>query len=227
MTADKTYTDDELKAWLMDLLGRVARAIVAVVGSSCEVVIHDFSDLEHSAVMIVGDISGRQPGAPVPDLEFVADSQNDESPDQLNYKIVINDQQYQSSTLWVRNPQGHIIGAMCINMDYSKYTRMQGLLEELTSVLRTSDSRVVTNSFAKNLDDLLARVVNQYTQQHKISSVESMSLQEKMDMIQIVEKNGLFKLRGASQRLAEMLNVSRASIYNYRAGAMEKDATKQ
>ena len=42
-----SYTDDELKPWVLDLLGRIARGIVAVVGSSCEVVIHDFSDLAH------------------------------------------------------------------------------------------------------------------------------------------------------------------------------------
>ena len=222
-----SYTDDELKPWVLDLLGRIARGIVAVVGSSCEVVIHDFSDLAHSAVLIVGDISGRRPGAPVPDLDFITDSLNDESPDQLNYRIIINEQQYQSSTIWLRNPQGHIIGAMCINMDYSKYERMRGLLDELTAVVRSSDSRVVTNSFAKNLDDLLTQVVTQYTRQHEIASVDAMSLQEKMEMIQLVEKNGLFKLRGASQRLAEMLNVSRASIYNYRAGVQEKEAVKQ
>ncbi len=33
----------------------------------------------------------------------------------------------------------------------------------------------------------------------------------------VIEKHGLFQLRGAAQRLADMLNVSRASIYNYRA----------
>jgi predicted transcriptional regulator YheO len=210
--------DTSLKPWLFDLLERLARGIVAVVGTSCEVVLHDFADLEHSAIFIAGNLSGRQPGAPAPDLDFIADSLNDASADQLNYRIVINDHQYQSSTLWVRHPDGHIIGAVCINLDYSKYAQIQGLLAELTSVLATPDSRVITNSFAKDLDDLLSQTLTQYLQRHQIASIEAMSLQDKQQLIAIVEKNGLFKLRGAAPRLAEMLNVSRASIYNYRSG---------
>lgn len=224
MTSEMIAGDESYKVWLFDLLGRIAKGIVAVVGTSCEVVIHDFSDLEHSAVMIAGNISGREPGAPAPDLDFIADSLNDDSTDQLNYRIQINDQQYQSSTIWLRNLQGQIMGAMCINMDYSKYTRVQGLMNELTAVLQTTDSRVVTHSFAKNLDDLLAQVLTQYLQRHQIVSIDTMNLQDKMQLIGIVEKNGLFKLRGAAPRLAEMLNVSRASIYNYRSGALEKEA---
>jgi len=53
---------------LLDILKHLAEGIVAVVGPHCEVVVHDFSDLEHSAVVVAGNVSGREPGAPVPDL---------------------------------------------------------------------------------------------------------------------------------------------------------------
>jgi len=35
---------------MFDRLGRIAEGVVAVMGPHCEVVIHDFSDLEHSLV---------------------------------------------------------------------------------------------------------------------------------------------------------------------------------
>jgi len=45
----------------------------------------------------------------------------------------------------------------------------------------------------------------------------SQCLISKLRLMAVIEKHGLFQLRGAAQRLADMLNVSRASIYNYRA----------
>ena len=60
---------------LFSVLGRIAEGVVAVIGSHCEIVIHDFSDLEHSAVAVFGGVSGREPGAPVPDLDFISNDQ--------------------------------------------------------------------------------------------------------------------------------------------------------
>ena len=39
---------------LYDLLGRIAEGVVAVIGPHCEVVVHDFSDLEHSLFTSLG-----------------------------------------------------------------------------------------------------------------------------------------------------------------------------
>ena len=56
----------------LDLLERLAEGIVAVVGTHCEVVVHDLSDPEHSVVVVAGDVTHRKPGAPVPDLSFIS-----------------------------------------------------------------------------------------------------------------------------------------------------------
>jgi predicted transcriptional regulator YheO len=50
-----------------------------------------------------------------------------------------------------------------------------------------------------------------------IARIEMMTQEDKRRLMAEIEKHGLFQLRGAAQRLADMLNVSRASIYNYRA----------
>ena len=72
---------------LLDILKRLAEGIVAVVSPHCEVVVHDFIDVEHSAVVVEGNVSGRKPGAPVPDLNFVSTELDRDTPDQLNYRI--------------------------------------------------------------------------------------------------------------------------------------------
>jgi len=205
------------RSGLLELLKRLAEGIVAVVGPHCEVVVHDFSDLEHSAVVVAGNVSGREPGAPVPDLDFISTELDSDTPDQLNYRIKIDSRELQSSTIWIRDSDGTSIGAVCVNVDYSGILQARTLLEHLTAPAREVPSLVVRDTLAKNLDELIEHSVSAFLRRNEIPRIEMMSQEDKMRLMAEIEKYGLFQLRGAAQRLAGMLNVSRASIYNYRA----------
>jgi predicted transcriptional regulator YheO len=208
---------------LLDILKRLAEGIVAVVGPHCEVVVHDFSDIEHSAVVVAGNVSGREPGAPVPDLDFISTELDSDTPDQLNYRIKIDSRELQSSTIWVRDVDGRPIGAVCVNVDYSGFLQARTLLERLTAPAREVPSFVVHDSLAKNLDELIEHSVSAFLRQNEIPGIEMMTQEDKQRLMALIEKNGLFQLRGAAQRLADMLNVSRASIYNYRASIRDNN----
>jgi predicted transcriptional regulator YheO len=206
---------------LKDLLERMARGIVAVVGPHCEVVIHDFSDLEHSAVVVIGNVSGRKPGAPIPDLEFVSNELDIDTPDQLNYRIKIGEKELQSSTIWIRDSDDTPIGAICINVDYDELNQASKILERYIAPSKQIPALVVQDTWAKDLDELISLSVTAYLRQQNIPQIENMTQEEKLELVEVVEKKGLFKIRGAAQRLAEILNVTRASIYNYRASVKE------
>jgi predicted transcriptional regulator YheO len=202
---------------LLDILKRLAEGIVAVVGPHCEVVVHDFSNLEHSAVVVAGNLSGREPGAPVPDLDFISTEMDSDTPDQLNYRIKIDSSELQSSTIWIRDSDGKPVGAVCVNVDFSGLLQARTLLEHVTAPAREVPSLVVRDTLAKNLDELIEHSVSAFLRQNEIPSIEMMSQEDKMRLMAVIENHGLFQLRGAAQRLADVLNVSRASIYNYRA----------
>ena len=202
---------------LLDILKRLAEGIVAVVGPHCEVVVHDFSDLEHSAVVVAGNVSGREPGAPVPDLDFISTEMDSDTPDQLNYRIKIDSNEFQSSTIWIRDSDGTTIGAVCVNVDYSGLLQASTLLDHFIAPAREVPSFVVRDTLAKNLNELIEHAVSAFLRQNEIPHIDMMSQKDKLRLMALIEKNGLFQLRGAAQLLADMLNVSRASIYNYRA----------
>ena len=84
-------------------------------------------------------------------------------------------------------------------------------------VLASSSEYVVSDTFARDLQELLDLSVKKFLKENNITDVESLSQDEKLELIETVEKRGLFQIRGAVQQLADLLNVSRASIYNYRA----------
>jgi predicted transcriptional regulator YheO len=202
---------------LLDLLERLAEGIVAVIGTHCEVVVHDFSDPEHSAVVVAGDVTHRSPGAPVPDLSFISGELDEDTPDQLNYQIKINEHTLQSSTIWIRNLEGEPIGAICINMDYSDLHEARALLERLSASTRNVSDLVVSNTLAKDLDNLIELSAQDYLIQNNLSTIKALSLEEKLDMVELFEERGLFQIRGSVQRVADLLKVSRASVYNYRS----------
>jgi predicted transcriptional regulator YheO len=202
---------------LLDILKRVAEGIVAVVGPHSEVVVHDFSDIEHSAVVVAGNVSGREPGAPVPDLDFISTDLDSDTPDQLNYRIKIDSRELQSSTIWIRDADGTPIGAVCVNVDYSGLLEAHALLDKFAAPAREVPSLVVRDTLAKSLEELIELSVSAFLRRNDIARIEMMTQEDKRRLMAEIEKHGLFQLRGAAQRLADMLNVSRASIYNYRA----------
>ncbi len=207
---------------LLDLLERIAQGIVAVVGPHCEVVIHDFSDLEHSAVVVAGNVSGRSPGAPVSDLEFTSDELDFDTPDKLNHRIQLESRELQSSAIWIRDNDGTPVGAVCVNIDYFELNQAYAILDRYSSSVRRNPNLAVDATLATNLDDLIKNSVSAYLHQEGISSIDAMTHEEKQRLVEVVEDRGLFKIRGAAKGLAELLNISRASIYNYRANAKEK-----
>ena len=208
--------------WFLDTLKRLAEGIVAVVGPHCEVVVHDFSDPEHSVVLIAGNVTGRRVGAPVPDLSFISGELDRDTPDQLNYRARIGSNHLQSSTIWIRDTDGTPIGAVCINVDYSDLTHARDLLDKLATSTRHVSDLVVTDTFAKDVGDLIELSISEFLRKEAVQNVEMMGYEDKLCLIQSLEERGLFRIRGAVNRVADMLDVSRASIYNYRSSLKQK-----
>ncbi len=209
--------------WFLDILKRLAEGIVAVVGPHCEVVVHDFSDPEHSVVLIAGNVTGRSVGAPVPDLSFISGELDRDTPDQLNYRARIGSHHLQSSTIWIPDDDGTPIGAVCINVDYSDLVHARDLLDKLAVSTRQVSDLVVTDTFARDLGDLIELSISEFLRKEGIPNIEEMGYEEKLRLVRSLEERGLFNIRGAVNQVANVLGVSRASIYNYRSSLDEKE----
>ena len=98
---------------------RMARVLVKMYGSKCEVAIHDFLRLPNSVIHIEGNVTTRKPGAPVTDLVLRGlRAQGDDVLDLPAYRNKTRDGRIlKSSTTFLRDDSGGVIGAFCINMD--------------------------------------------------------------------------------------------------------------
>ncbi len=213
----------ELNQWIFEYLTRLADGIVAVLGPQCEVVVHDLEDLQHSVVAVAGNLTGRCPGSPVPDLSFTPEELETTRTDLLNYRTMSGGRAFQTSTVWLRDHEGKIIGAVCINVDYSGLQQARDVLNRLAAPADVATAPVVETTFARDLDELIDRSIDQFLEQEQISSLEEAGRQARLRLIQALDRRGLFKIRGAAEKLADLLHLSRASIYNYRSIAQNGD----
>jgi predicted transcriptional regulator YheO len=202
---------------LFEHLQRIAEGIVAVVGPHCEVVIHSFEDPEHSAIYIAGNLTGRKPGAPVPDLSFISGDLTHDAADQLNYTATIGKKSLQSTTNWIRDSQGEIVGALCINIDYSQLVQARYIIDTLILPRGHPSGLVVEETFARNVDELIETSVQKFLKDENLPSIEKIDLDDKIRIVKYLDQKRLFQIRGAINKLANLFNVSRATIYNYRS----------
>jgi predicted transcriptional regulator YheO len=202
---------------LFEHLQRIAEGIVAVVGPHCEVVIHSFENPEHSAVFIAGNLTGRKPGAPVPDLSFISGELTRDAADQLNYTATIGTKFLHSTTNWVRDSRGEIVGAICINIDYSRLVQSRDIIDSFILSTRPISGLVVEETFASSVDELIEASVHKFLKQENLPSIEEMETDDKIRIVQYLDQKHLFQIRGAINKLADLFNVSRATIYNYRS----------
>lgn len=196
-------------------LKRVAKVMVDTLGRDCEVAIHDFDQLPHSLVHMEGTVTGRKPGAPITDLVLkVLRREKDEAKDICSYKTVTKGgRTLKSSTTFIRNKTGQVIGAFCINFDVTDYLNSISLLD---GFVQTSNQREDhrNETFASSLNETIEALMAQAVSKAGKQPV-TMSKEEKLQLVQSLEFQGAFLLRGAVEFVAKALGVSKFTVYNY------------
>lgn len=197
-------------------LQRVADIVASTFGRLCEVAIHDFFDLEHSLIYIAGDVTKRRLGAPVTDLVLrewkrLGDSVNDIA----NYRTVTkNGRTLKSSTIFLRNKHGKIIGAFCINFDITQFLDAGSLIKEFSNVVNLGKENIEGETFANSVDETIDSLINQALS-HVGKQPPNMQMEDKINFVGILEKKGTFLIKGAVHYVAALLGVSKFTIYNY------------
>lgn len=197
----------------------VADAITGNFGENTEVVIHDCSNLESSIVYISGDVTHRKIGAPATNLVLNGLKNNIDKME--CYKTVTNDGKIlRSTTVFIRDEKQQIIGCMCINYDITDLLCCKSAMERLTAFPKqANDNSAKTENdenefFENNVKSIIEKMIAETIEILK-KPVELMNKDEKMHFVKILEEKGVFLVKGAVDDVAEMLGVSKFTIYNW------------
>jgi predicted transcriptional regulator YheO len=198
----------------MHLLRPLARSVAAMMGPSCEVVIHDFGKVDHSIVYIEnGHVTGRQVGDTLTNLGLQTLYQGAPEDDYLNYATETTDgRTLKSSSVFVRDRQGNLLGALCLNFDTSQLDIAVQIIKGIVNLNPTSPA--MPEKFTSDVNQLLERLVEE-----AIASIGRppalMSREEKQRVVELLEPQGAFLIKRSVERVATALDVSRFTVYSY------------
>lgn len=210
MTRQARGMQDKVES--LRLLRQVAVALRRLFSPFCEVVIHDFTDFEHSIVCIEGNVTNRRVGGAATDLLLAKASQGDTDEDLYNYLTSLpGGRLMKSCTVFLREEDGAAYGAFCVNFDITAFV---GMHRVMANFVATEDRADVVETFANDIEDTIHAIVAD-TLHETGQSLSLMGRDEKVELIARLAEKGVFQVKKSVSILADQLGLSRATIYNY------------
>jgi predicted transcriptional regulator YheO len=203
-------------ALLFRTLKQIADALVATFPRAFEVVIHDLSQPQESIKHIAGDVTRRKSGGPVTDLVVKALHQEGcDIHDRYNYKTTTSDgRSLKSTTTFIRNGDGDVAFALCINFDMTDFLNATHVMEIFTSTAGAFNGTEKVETFAMSINETIEALFAQAVA--KIGKeAASMSMTEKIELVKELEILGVFQIKGCTDMVALLMGVSKYTVYNY------------
>ncbi len=218
---------------LVEFLGKA-------LGPDYEVVLHDLSSKDFAIAAIAnGHISGRKAGGPLTDAALrMLSSKAYETDDFLsNYRgIAPNGHILRSSTMFIRDEENRPIGLLCINFDDWRYKE---LTEKMLSIIHPEsyleqhpaytqpllqrpvekpalqeNPAAITENFSMDIPALMQKIFDDATASLE-TPVDRLNQFERREIVEQLNEQGLFQLKGAVSFVARKFSCSNATIYRY------------
>lgn len=199
---------------ILDSYASTMEFLSAYLGSPYEISLHSLEDYNHSVIKIMnGYHSGRSVGAPLTDLALnmlkrISEQGLSVTESYTQYRsISATGEHLKSSTIPIIGEKGRLIGMMCINLYMDS-----PLSEFLTSLSGSSSDYTEREHFAATTSDSIANAVadarNQILFNPSIPAVN-----KNRELIRILYERGIFNIKDAVAKVAELLGISRNTVY--------------
>ncbi len=207
-----------LLPWLLPL----ARAIVAIMGRRCEVVIHDLTGnapVNSTIIAVEGSVTGRQVGGPPTDYLLRRLRAGGDLAELQDYDVypgrTTDGRPLRSATVLLRDGTGRVMGALCINVEVTDLLMARTVLDDLCQGavqrgLQVSPGETLAKDLGQTFDSILEGALTEIAK-----PIAYMDKPDRVRLVGLIDKRGGFLLRGTPERLAKALGVSRYTVYNY------------
>jgi predicted transcriptional regulator YheO len=215
MNTHDRFTDEALDQ-VLDLLGRVADAFCAILGPTAEIVVHDLRRPDNSVVALAGNLTGRRVGSPIPDPAFLPEQLTQITGDQVDYSTLTpRGEVLRSSTVFVRDLDGKIAAAICLNLDRNKLEEAHRLISHVLGPGEPPPAEdPPLRTFAADVQQLVQMVLDDVARDLQ-KDRHQFSREERARAVQECDRLGIFQFRHSATVVANELGVSRATVFNY------------
>ncbi len=198
----------------MPLFQQILTLVEKHFGNKCEVVLHDLTkDYNHSIVDIRnGSITNRVIGGCGSNLGLEVLRGTVVDGDRFNYITTTQDGKIlRSSSIYLKNDEGNVIGSICINLDITETLQFEGYLRQFNQFESLSNEEEI---FAPDVSNLLAHLI-QKGQEQIGKPASEMNKNEKIEFIHYLDKKGAFLITKSGEQICELLGISKFTFYNY------------
>lgn len=219
MENGEAQPDRDRATKILDLFAQVVEPLAQALGEGCEAVIHDLSNMENSVYAIGGGVTGRSVGAPPTDL-LLQHVLSGAKGNIIGYATKLpGGREGRSSTIIIRDPStGTAVGALCLNIDVTNVQQAHHLLGAMLGfdpkTGNDEQSEAPTEAFPRTVAELTSQMVNEVISNSGIP-VELMKKSHKLEVVEELERRGVFQVKEAVEDVATALDVTRFTIYNY------------
>lgn len=129
-----------------------------------------------------------------------------------------------SSSLAIRDDEGKLIGALCLNLDISYFEQYGKFINQLISAHESEHVEDGEDFGATTPREDIKDAIDQI----RISKGwmgQSLSNDQKRTVVEHLYRQGHFKKRGAVTIMADLLGLTRPSIYNYKNDYVEQNGS--
>lgn len=207
---------------LLETLRPLVPLLGELFGPECEVVLHDLRRPESSIVAIAnGHVTGRRAGGPVvggpiEDQAFAWLHRAGPPVEMRVYPTETRDgRRLKSATILYRDADGAPLAALCINYDVEPALSAVRFLSSLAEVAPPQgEASRAEGSGPVDVEETLGAMIRSCLEEIGVAPA-AMTRQDRFEVVRCLDAQGAFLIRGAAQRVAKALRVSKFTVYHY------------
>ena len=186
------------------------------LGEGYEIVLHSLEDYGNSAVKIMNGLhTGRKEGAPLTDLALEYLEEIRKKPDSKGMTYFTKNRKgepLKSVTMPVRGENDRVIGLICINFNLNT-----SLLQYINNFVDNAEYHQGSwedrrENFSLNSVELLESMTEE-TQKKVMEDASVAPVNKNKEIIQILHAKGVFNMKEAVSKVAEILGISKNTVY--------------
>lgn len=201
----------------------------ATLGENYEIIFHVLeTDNYHIAAIENNHISGRTVNSPITGfaLELIKSGSYINKDFVTDYKTqTVDGTKLKGSTFFIKNEYQDLEGMLCINQDIRRYEELSYDILSLAGITSprqtnynppdhtTSDSLKFDS--VEILEDSIEGMIYAIVPPNLLEQKIILSKELKLEIIKTLEEKGVFQIKGAVARVADIMNISEPSVYRY------------
>ncbi|MBQ7053190.1 MAG: transcriptional regulator [Clostridia bacterium] len=204
---------------MLPLLETLIKGLSRHFGEKVEFVVHDYSREYAQTIVAIenGHVTGRSIGKGGTNVGLKIMQGEPDNDGRFCYTTqTVDGRQLRSSTIYLKDDDGRLLGTLCINTDITDMVNMRNGLSQMFADLmgvpeeHETDETVVYH----DVEDMLYSMIKESLE--KIGTpVALMTREQKIEGIRYLQRRGVFSIKNAANIVARYYDVSKYTIYNY------------